>query len=344
MSKPLIVSLSLFILAGLYTVFWYVGSEKMKHSIARWIQKTSSHSFNITHQRMKRHGFPFSVKWEIAKPNANFIVAGRKIGIVSQLVSVGVNIWQPSKIKLATQNFTISLKENSINGDILLGFSEFKVDTSALVNGQLPIKYRINDIQVSEITKTSTKKSRKAVGEAKTMAGIIQINQTQQPLEAKRTLNFSISIHGIKSGLQSLFDGTGALEAKFTLNGNVGEGRLEDIVEWREEGGTFDIASFGLKWHPIDLTFEGTASLDRQLRPIGAGAVRVRGTELFLDKQVLAGKIRKSDASLIKIALALATRADKFSNDSSLHLPITAQDGILKAGPFKLSKLGRIVR
>lgn len=106
------------------------------------------------------------------------------------------------------------------------------------------------------------------------------------------------------------------------------------LVAWRDNGGTIDLQGLRLEWGNLKVDGDGTAALDRELRPIGAGALWVLGLPEFIDSLQRLGVVNARGAALFKLALSAMP-----SNGGKTQLPISAQDGRLYLGPVAVAPL-----
>lgn len=135
--------------------------------------------------------------------------------------------------------------------------------------------------------------------------------------------------------------------AQFKLIGNArgttfGRTPEELLASWRDGGGVIDLQTIAVQWGALKLDGDGTVSLDKQFRPLGAMSGELRGMEAAVDALVAAGRMRGQDAALAKTAaVALAKRDAK--NVAYIPAQFTVQDGRLFLGPVGLISLPSIL-
>jgi hypothetical protein len=128
-----------------------------------------------------------------------------------------------------------------------------------------------------------------------------------------------------------------------TLRGAAFGRTPEDLLgTWRESGGVVDFQTISLHWGALRLDGDGSLSLDRQLRPLGAMSGRITGIEPALDALVASGRMRGQDAAFAKTAAALLARRDD-KGGSYIPAQISAQDGKLSLGPVPLLSLSPVL-
>jgi hypothetical protein len=116
----------------------------------------------------------------------------------------------------------------------------------------------------------------------------------------------------------------------------------ELLASWRDSGGVVDFETIALQWGALRLNGDGTLTLDKQFRPLGALSGQMRGADAGIDALAAAGKMKPEEAAAAKAALSLiAQRDDK--GESYLPVPLTAQDGRLFLGPVSLFSLSPVL-
>ena len=133
---------------------------------------------------------------------------------------------------------------------------------------------------------------------------------------------------------------TGSIE----LRGDPGNFDLEDLIAWRDNGGTIDIERIQFERATSKLIVKGTLALDADLKPIGAGTIDFAGLATFLNEQQQAGRITKSEARFLNVAILVLSKTTKQQEKSMIRIPITAQNGKLKIGSFSLFDLPAFIR
>ena len=114
----------------------------------------------------------------------------------------------------------------------------------------------------------------------------------------------------------------------------------EGLTAWRDDGGKVEIDSLALRWGALAVDAEGALSLDRRFRPLAAVTMTVRGHRALIDSLVQAGRIGAVKGAAAKIALgALSDPAE----DGGIVVPLTAQDGWLTAGRWRVLRLPPVV-
>lgn len=126
----------------------------------------------------------------------------------------------------------------------------------------------------------------------------------------------------------------------------VGRTPEELLGTWRDSGGIVEFDTIALQWGALKINGDGTLTLDKQFRPLGAMAGQIRGAAAGVDALVAAGKMKIEDGAAAKTVLSMIAQKDPSGDDKGeryLPLPLTAQDGRLFIGPVGLFSLPPIL-
>ena len=114
------------------------------------------------------------------------------------------------------------------------------------------------------------------------------------------------------------------------------------LAAWSGAGGTVEFERLNLAWGALEISAEGTLTLDRELRPEAAFSAEIAGYGGLLDGLAESGRMKPRDASFAKTFLNLL--AKEKSGRRVVKAPITAQNGKLFVGPLPLLRLAPIIR
>jgi hypothetical protein len=110
---------------------------------------------------------------------------------------------------------------------------------------------------------------------------------------------------------------------------------VEELVTWRDAGGTLEFTVTESRYGPLAMTANGTAALDAALQPTAAMTANVQGLFPAIDALREKGLIRSRDAGMAKVVLGVMARPGE-NGQPTISLPFTIQDGKLSAGPVPL--------
>lgn len=125
-----------------------------------------------------------------------------------------------------------------------------------------------------------------------------------------------------------------------TLKGpfSAGPGFAPALSQWRDQGGVMEIARLFVVWDRIQIQAEGTVTLDKEMRPLGALSAKIWGLEALLELLVATETIRERDSGLLGAALSVMSRQSD-DGRAFVEVAVTLQQGRLFLGPFAILQL-----
>lgn len=111
------------------------------------------------------------------------------------------------------------------------------------------------------------------------------------------------------------------------------------LALWRDGGGTLELADFTLIWGPLRIAGDGTLAVDDKLQPIGAFTAQITGLDRLVDLLEQSGQMRRQQAAIARIALAVLTRAPANGGPPQARLPVSIQNQQLSVGPIPLLRV-----
>lgn len=334
--------LALLVLLGGYCAAWWYVSERSRALIIAGIDGLPTDRVTISPGEMRRGGFPFAVRWTVAGPKVDALWALGNVSTQAGSLSLWIEIWAPSKVRFHIDQLGSAARHGPTGRAWRLGLASLSGTLETSERGTFDIQYGATDLIIDEVDFDNTSIRINHVGEALTARGAGAQSAPDKPSTHAAT----IQIDGIKipASIGILGAESGRAQARLTLRGGIGDGSIEDLVAWRDASGVLEIETLDIDWAPVDLEFQATIALDEQLRLLGAGTADIRGLANLINKLVDRGDIKRSEATVTKLALALLTRPAKDGGDAVVRLPLTAQNGTLRAGPFVLGRLSPIIR
>lgn len=119
----------------------------------------------------------------------------------------------------------------------------------------------------------------------------------------------------------------------------------EILTNWYKNTGTLDISDFTIDWSGIDLTSDGSLSVDEKLQPVMTLSAELKNVNKTLDALLKQNVISETSKKILEIFLGAMVKNDEKSDtekQQSLKLSLTLQDGELSLGPVRIAKGLRI--
>ena len=111
------------------------------------------------------------------------------------------------------------------------------------------------------------------------------------------------------------------------------------LARWRDAGGTLELADFTLVWGPLRIAGDGTLAVDDALQPVGAFTAQIAGLDRLIDLLEKSGQMRRQQAAIARIALAVLPRAPANGGPPQARVPVSIQNRQLSIGPIPVLRL-----
>lgn len=334
---------ALAIVIAAYGGAWWTVSERSREAITVWIDGLPRDRVTLVPGDMRRGGFPFAVRWTFASPRIDARWALGEVTARAGTVALWIDLWAPSTIRYAAAAFDGAMRHTPTRRSWRLTGGTVAGQVEPRSKGGFDLLYDAGGLELSEIDFSDSASRLRAVADIRAAEGSLRGPSGSDDVveHTVRLLMQGITVPDLPEPVSGA---SGSAEAWLALRGPIGDGSIEDLVAWRDASGVLEIERLDIEWMPIEIDFKGTLALDEQLRPLGAGTADIRGLDDLIDGLVGQNVVKRAEATVAKLALALLTRPAKDGGTPVVRLPLTAQDGVLRGGPFVLGRLPPLVR
>ncbi len=330
---------------------WFAGAGQVRGSIDGWARNWRAQGNFVTYGEIRIEGFPLAFRSHIADP-----AIGRANGKTPWQwrpdggLELTVKPWDLShmdialgglhRIRYTSRYGPRHIAVNAVSGRVRLG---------AGANGASDL-----DLDARGITVAPVGIGTKDAGGGLAIQQLVLI-ANHGPLAGADhrtpTANVTLGVLGItlpKPGGQGrkrhplgrrIDTVTLAATVLGPLAGRLG---IDDIVKWRDGGGTVDIETLLVHWGPLNFSATGTLALDQDLQPLVAMTATITGFVETIDALTKARAIKRRDARTAKMLLSLLAKRPEGGGPAELKVPLTVQDGKLFVGPVALMKVPRL--
>jgi hypothetical protein len=344
--RVLWITLAVVIGAVGYSAAWWFVAERTRTTIITWLDGLPAEQLSVTLGEMHLGGFPLAVRWTFARPRLEALWALGDLAVKAASLSLTVEIWAPRVLQLRANELVMAVNHEPTSGSWQFGAEAWSVTLEPGPSQAAGLRYELTNLIVDQARSSGRLVAAQHLATAQRVSGTVRISPRQEDGGPLAVHSASLDLLGFNAPAMKYFtpDGAGRVQALVHLGGDLGNARIEDVVAWRDAGGVLDIKSLVIDWPPVDIAFNGTLALDEQLRLLGAGNVDIRGLPGLIDKMAGRGELKNSQATIAKLTLALMTRPAKDGGAPVVRLPLTAQNGRLRAGPFLLTRLAPLIR
>ncbi|MAX64170.1 MAG: hypothetical protein CMM40_17350 [Rhodospirillaceae bacterium] len=325
----------LVLLVGAWTAWWFYSARLAMSSFQGWVSEQRSQGYDINFERIDTGGYPFSLaltatRFGVAAPLRAWTVSGDALTVTFkpwQLDRYQVASDQPLRLSAVvipeSQKTPVVIQD--LTGDYLYqrDVSQHQLRLIAAdVSG--PNGLTIDTIGVSGTMPFRAPQDR----DADIMTGHLELVGAKMPGLVPQGLSEQIE----------------AAILDFTVSGpqpNPEHSMAKRLSDWRDAGGGVEVSKIALAWQDLNLSGDGTISLDEYLRPLAAFGMQATGLSETARRFEGAGLIDRQIRRYIEMGVGLLSLGS--GQAGMVRFPVTIQDGILSLGPVALSEIPPIV-
>lgn len=333
-----VAGLALLLVLG-WVGLWHWSAAALEDALAQWRLQQRERGIAVDYQGPEIGGFPTALSARFGAPQAASARGWRWSG---PEVSGAARVWAP---------FTIETRFPGTHRIVLVprpGAAELEFEAEAAAadaratlrsNGTLErADLRASELTIRPLGQAPTAMTllsgrfapAEASGEGDLPRFDLMLEAAEVTLPDRPRLPLGQRIE--EAGLDAL------------LIGEIPPGAPEAaLAQWRDAGGQLEVRRLALVWGPMTLEAEGNASLDRELRPIGAFTARIRGLLETLDALARDGAIPSGQVLAVRIAVMALGGTVGDGEDADIELPITLQGGRLFLGPVPLFRISPVL-
>ena len=332
----------LVLLVAAFAAYWLWAADRLETAIAEWAQDQRRRGYEIAYRGPTVEGFPVRLTVGVAEPQAAAPDRWRWAGPPLQGEAW---LWRPLTITGRFPGWhTVTREENGLAVDAELNADQ--ADAKVVLRGDGQVE--TVEAALAGITWLDPVIGRVTAGTVTARLG--PRRQVADATDADKTAEH-LALQGAVTALvlpaqleTPLGREVPLARVTATLEGELPSGPPKDaLARWRDAGGKLELHQVALQWGPLELSGEGTVSLDRDLRPLGAFTTRIAGLAETLDALAAAGLIEPQQSFAIELALmALAGQRDA-QGRTVVSLPVSFQGGRLYLGPVPLLRLDPVL-
>ena len=332
----------------LYCLGWLIASQWIKSEVETFLTDTlvKNGKIEIHYEALERGGFPFSLAWHLINPKVEVDFLSHTVGFNTNKTTLSIHPFFKKSVIVQNQKTEWQLLNNRDQQKFKNISDNSRLSVSKNYDGTITVKYSANNSGIHQFVSTNKRQQWDKFALGKHFSALIRLPNGEKRTEKTSHYSMSFKINDILIINESVIwpktlDG---ITGSIGLRGDPGTFALEDLIAWRDNGGTIDIERIQFERAPNKLIIKGTLALDAELKPIGAGTIDLAGLAPFLDEQQKAGRITKSEASFLHLAILVLSQTTNQQEKSMIRIPITAQNGKLKIGSFSLFDLPGLIR
>ena len=322
---------ALVVIAGAYTVYWFVVAGQIKNSVDAWAQSERADRIDVSWQGVTVRGFPiaFRVELDRAALRDNAVSPSPELNI--PIVSGTARPWDFADWRLRAQaGFSVELAGAGERAPVKLTARMADGVVSVEPEGGWNLWLGLRDAAIDAANRVRIS----------TVDGWVFVPRKHTDAALGLALNFR-QVH-LPIPVEPLGDTIEQLDFDVTVKGGFPSGKLaQAAAAWRDAGGTIELDNLQLSWGGLGAAATGTVALDQDLQLIGGFSGAIQGYDKVLTALVQNGHMRATDAGLARIALTMLAKAGP-DGKPEIKTAFTIQNGQMFLGPAKLGRAPRI--
>jgi hypothetical protein len=315
-----------------YVGFWFFAAGQVRDGIDGWAAFHRARGVEVSYGAPAISGFPYRLIVEVAEPRLALPLHPLQPAWSAPRLAAVAHPWNVREVLIdLAGRHALGFTQRALRRDLDLQVPEGRAGYRADSDGRLAL--------------LSIDLHRPSLREPATgLAAAAQ--RLQLHLRPGQAPDVNLEVAG--SAEQVSAEGLGPLPFGPVIGKLAVEAELRGLLDgpspaaaaaaWRDAGGTIEIRRFVLVWGDLQIEGTGTLALDDRMRPVGAGAARVRGQEAVIDLAVADGQMSAGAGNLAKATLGALAAA----NGGVLSVPFRMQEGWLFLGPARLARLSPV--
>lgn len=332
------------VFAGGWIAAWQVAASKSEAIVGNWIEARRAAGETIEHGPMVFSGFPLSVDITLDAVHwSGGDGATQRFAAAPSLV-LSARPWRSGTLTIQAPSgarASVAGQWGALTGDGKHAVVEVDLGRTAAERVALSVR----ELMV-------TLPGNVALASVERIDATIDPTPARDPNTGSGELSASLTVDAALRGvlpagmIDPPFDGKANGSFRAALLGRV---KMTDgvagLTRWRDTGGLLRVERLRLDWLPLDVTAEGTLTLDRELRPEGEAVAEIWGLADAVDRLAAQERIEPGAAAVLKLAAAaFAKPASDGTGRRVVRAPVRIQDGRLSVGSAVLARIGSIAR
>ncbi|WP_417316790.1 DUF2125 domain-containing protein [Emcibacter sp.] len=342
--------LTVLLLIGAYTAFWFYLAGKAEEKARIWIAAQENRGISTYYGDFSVEGFPYKIVLRFSELKVELApeLTGRgNVGLVFPDLAVVAFPWKLNHAVLSAaygdismgplENPDMTVAVDGLKASLVLERDSHRPERMSLTMDRLSWTYAGTREQMPP---SEARELQLHVRQA------LQVADGQQSMELPALLETFVAArdviaHEIPVGIFGNKADSIRLHTVFHAS-QFPSYDHDGLSAWRDEGGTLAVREFEIRSGKMDLTMEGDLTLDQDLKPLGAFSSQIRGLDHIV--AVLSGHpaFQQDPANMLLEELKNMGIAQG-EEGNMLPLSISLQNGLVFLGPIPIYELAPLV-
>lgn len=320
-----------------HAAFWWIAAERFQAAALDWIAARRAEGYAIEYDTVERGGFPFRLRLIFRDPSAASPGGGGWSWSGSRAVAE-VAPWAPLRADVRTdgrQSVTIPGR----GGPRVYSGSAGMLSASVAADRSLPLRaVAIRDLaltgrdnadaiaagRVDMVLRLVTDTDGSAPGGAYALS--VVASDLLWPARLRLPLGEQVSDLAVDA---------------VVIGDPFGRPWPGGLLDWRDAGGTVEVASLDVRYGPLRVAGAGTLALDAKGQPMGTFTARGEGLPETLDALDRRGLLKGVGVASAKLVLRIVSRPSE-TGEPGVTMPLTLQDRVLSVASLPVLEVPAI--
>ncbi|MEK9969049.1 MAG: DUF2125 domain-containing protein [Ferrovibrio sp.] len=322
-----------------YYVLWSHLADQMTARADAWIEAQRRLGRDVSYSSRRIWGFPYRLSLTLEQPHWSDPRLPMAPRVDAGEITAHLQLWnQEHVIFELSGSQTVAWQENGAVRNVSLKSERFR---ASLVNDGAGNWLRV----AADISMPQLKGPSGGIWHGDWSADklLLHIRRAENvPPSTDLALQADRAVLPLKPELAS-YRLLQSLRLTGNLRGSFYGNNWEDILSnWREAGGVVDFSTIAFTWDELKVNGNGSLSIDREFRPLGAMAVKTIGAMTTLDGLQATGAIDPTRIATARRALE-ATKETVEKGVFIRDVALTAQGGQLSLGDVPVFSLSSVL-
>ncbi|MDF1750787.1 MAG: DUF2125 domain-containing protein [Alphaproteobacteria bacterium] len=325
----------LVLLVSAWSAWWFYSGRMAISGFQDWVSAQRADGYDISYERIDTGGYPFSLaltvgRFGVAAPLRAWTVSG-------DAATVSFKPWQWDRYEVSSDQpirLSAVVMPASRNTPVVINglTGDFQVQRDAAQHQLRLVASDVsgpNGLTIGKVGLSGSMPFRAPQDrDGNLVTGHLELVAAQMPGIVPKGLSEQIE----------------AAILDFTVSGpqpNLDHSMAKRLSDWRDAGGGIDVTKIAVAWQDLNLSGDGTISLDEYLRPLAAFGMQATGLSDTARRFEDAGLIDRQIRRYIEMGIGLLSLGS--GQTGMVRFPVTIQDGILSLGPVALAEVPPIV-
>ena len=336
----------------LYTVYWFYIATNLKTGVSNWVNERTKQGIHASYKKIEISGFPGDFRVRLRQPKMRTAELtsdnrGDRWNWSATTAVAAMTPWNFAKFKIdlsGNHQFSLASETGRRN---YTGSAKKMIIHAVLGSDGLPREATLN-IEGLDLTDGQTR------AKIATKSAVITVRHLSSGKDTGSDVSLKDKEKSPSFAAEAMFADVripkymnlplghriSQLVTELKIIGSVPELKtLEDLQQWRDDGGTVEFDILETKYGPLHMRANGTLALDEAMQPMGAITAKIKGFFATIDALRGARLIRSSDAAMAKMVLGALSKRSPGGGQPTISLPLSVQNSQLQAGLVSMMKI-----